>query len=100
MSLNFYEIGNAITLSVTFNDAITLLPADPTVTRLRIMDPTEFETNVLQVSLLHPSTGVFQYILTPIVPGIWKYRFSGTGSVIAADERRFEVIPSSFDTPF
>lgn len=97
-SMQVYAIGSAVNVSVTFKDQVTDLPADPTTVKLRVMNP--FEVEAIYTALSHPSLGRYQFILYPLIPGIWKYRFEGVGAVVAAGERRFEVIYSSFDPPF
>jgi hypothetical protein len=96
--MNTYPLGNAITLSATFTVASTGSLGDPSIVKLRIKDPLNVETDYTGGVLSHPSTGVFQYVLTPAIPGVWKYRWEGTGTLVAASERKIEIQPSSFES--
>lgn len=94
--MNSYPIKSAVRLSVTFTDLTTNQPVDPTTVKLRVMDPTKTEMDFTG-TILHPSTGVYQQVIVPTVPGVWKVRWEATGAVIAASEKRFEVQASSFE---
>jgi hypothetical protein len=94
--MNSYPVGNTIALKVTFMDAVTRQPADPTTVKLRVQDPSGAEVDYLIPTMTHPSTGLFQQEIVSAMPGTWKYRWEGTGAVIAASEKSFEVQASAF----
>lgn len=96
--MNTYPIGTAIVLPVTFEDAVTAAPGDPTSVLLRVMDPigTEVDYTVALGNVSHPATGTYQATIAPRIPGIWRYRWEGKGAIVAASEGRFEVQPSLF----
>ncbi len=100
MTPRSYTFGNEIVLSVTFVDATTQQPANPTAVTLLVADPEGDITTYTATSVptvLNPSTGVYQCVIIPQIPGIWTYRWVGTGAVVAASERQFEVLPSLFE---
>jgi hypothetical protein len=94
--MDSYPAGNLITLKTTFIDQVTLLPADPTTVKLRVQDPSGTEVDYSILTMTHPLIGTYQQEITPTLPGIWKYRWEGTGAVISASESRFEVRASAF----
>lgn len=96
--MNNYPIGTKITVSVTFKDNATLVVGDPTKVLLRVTAPTgtEVDYTLALSTLSHPATGVYQATITPRIPGVWAYRWEGTGAIVAASEGRFEVRPSLF----
>lgn len=91
--MDSYPLGNEMTISVTFADATTKVPTNPTNVACLVLDPCGNETSVVPTN---PTTGVFQALYTPLVAGIWHYRWVGTGIVTAAVEGAFEVQPSAF----
>jgi hypothetical protein len=95
--MNSYPLGNAVKLSVTFLDATTLIPADPTTVKLRVRDPAGTETDYVGLQVIRASAGNYSFVVATVTPGIWKYRWEGSGIVVAAAEKHFEVQPSSFE---
>lgn len=93
-----YVLGNVVLLtSPSFATPAGVL-TDPTTTTLKVRDPTGVETDYTGVTLTHVSTGVFSYVLTPAISGMWHYRWKGVGAVVAANEQSFEVRPSDFSS--
>ena len=95
-SLNSYAPGNTVTLQGTFTDVATGALVDPTTIVCRTRDPAYNEVTYSGVAVARVSTGVYQTVVTPVLPGTWWYRFEGTGGVVAAAEFKFEVKPSIF----
>jgi len=95
-SPNSYLPGNAVTLQGVFTNALTGALADPTVVTCRTRDPARTAVVYAGVAVTRVSLGVYSVTINPVLPGIWYYRFEGTGAVIAATEYKFEVKPSVF----
>jgi len=89
---NCYDLGVAITLTGNFSDA-SGNAADPGAVTLRILDPNGVETVATPTKV---NTGVYQYPIDPLVPGVWFYRFEGTAPVDVAMEANFVVASSQF----
>ena len=49
--------------------------------------------------LIKTSPGTYEKQIEADTPGIWKYRFEGTGIVYAAKESQFLVAASAFSNP-
>lgn len=93
MSLNNYEIGALIKLTVSF--AVAGVATDPTSVTCTVIDPSGIETTP---SPVHDSTGNYHATvdLTGAKSGVWGYRFVGTGACQAAMQAQFFVEPSVF----
>lgn len=97
--MNVYPLGSALVLVVTFEISSTSTPGDPGVVTLRVLNPAGTETVYTGAQISHPSTGRYQKIIEPDIPGVWTYRWKGTSGITAAQEQKFEMRPSSFNTP-
>lgn len=86
------NIGDPITVTVTFT--VAGVPTDPTAVVLTVRAPDGAQTTPVTTN---PSVGVFEAIVTPDQAGIWTYRFTGSGAVVAVQEGSFAVEPSLFD---
>lgn len=93
-----YDIGQRVELFADFVDDDGDA-ADPSLVTLQIINP---EGDLSSVSPSNPAVGSYTYELdvpkTALSAGVWTFRFEGTGTVVAADERRFEVASSEFYT--
>ena len=78
-----------------FTLASTGAPATPTTVTLRVRDPADVETDYT-AGFVNTMTGVYSFLLTPAISGVWRYQWLGTGEVVAAGERQFEIKPSDF----
>lgn len=96
--MNTYPLGNTVPLSVVFRDVTTLVPVDPTKVLLRVGDPSGVEVDYVAGDIVRKDIGVYEVAIMPRLPGIWGYRWEGTGAIVAADEGQFEVRPSLFRT--
>lgn len=85
--------GNISRLTGTFTD-INGNPADPTTITVQVHSPSG------QVNMYTPtrdSIGVYHYDLLLNAPGVWLYRFIGTGAVTAqSGDREIDVPAPSF----
>ena len=90
-----YDIKDAVELVGTFRNTSNAL-TDPTTVTVFIQKPDGTRISETTPTVTHVSPGVYSYILTVDQAGIWRWRFEGTGTVQAADERTFEVKESVF----
>ena len=92
MAYNTYTRGNVVRMTGTFTSGGTL--TNPTTVTLVLEDPEGDEESLTPSNV---STGVYRYDYTigetaALAPrGWWKYRWRGTGAVIAADDNKFFV---------
>jgi hypothetical protein len=78
-------------------DLLNLI-ADPTEVVCKVMKPdgTVLEFTAADAELVHDSVGTWTLQLDIDEPGLWRYRFEGTGDVVAAEEASFVVGGTSF----
>jgi hypothetical protein len=79
--------GNQIRLSAEFKNETGAIE-DPTFVEGQIQPPTG---TVEKVSVSREDVGSYFYILTVGLPGRWKFRFAGVGTLVAAAESEFWV---------
>lgn len=96
--MNIYDIGDQVRLSVTFaaDDGVA---TDPTVVTLIYAGPTGSEIELTydgENAMTRDDVGSYYVDIVPQAAGTWRYRWSGSGTVTAADEGRFEVRRSMF----
>jgi hypothetical protein len=91
-TLNRYDFGNAVVLTASFMD-LAGNPADPAGVILRILGPDQSEQIV---NPTRTGTGAYSYTFTPLLIGIWYYRFEGSGAVTAAMDRAFNIESTPF----
>jgi hypothetical protein len=96
-SANADDIGDRVRCTGTFRDIDGDL-ADPTAIVARVLDPLEIIQTFQGVDVIKDAVGVYFVDLDVDVPGIWTYRFEGTGVVVAAEETAFYVERSAFET--
>lgn len=94
---NTYDIGDQVRLTVKFKNAAGAA-ADPTTATIIVREPDDTET-AYSGTLVNPAVGTYYYDLTITAAGIHHYRGKGTGAVVAAAERFFNVPESAFDSP-
>lgn len=73
------------------------VPTDPTTVTFYVRDPhDELATYIFGVDpeITNPAVGVYEIALVPTIPGHYNWRAEGTGSVIAACEGDFDILPS------
>lgn len=86
---NSYTFGTSVTLSGTFSVSST--NTDPTAVTLEITDPSGNTATYSTTDLTNSAVGVYSYAFLPDEVGKWRYRFAGTGAVIAANSFKFVV---------
>jgi hypothetical protein len=85
MSALEYDLNDAPTFSCTF--AISGAATDPTTVTLLVEKPDKTQTTyTYSASITKSSTGVYTKQVTLDQRGIWRYVWTGTGTVIAAAE--------------
>lgn len=87
---NSYNIGTAVLVSGTFTVSST--NTDPTTVALEITDPSGNTDTYSTTDLTNSAMGIYSKQITPDEAGYWKYRFVGTGTVIAANSYKFYMI--------
>lgn len=87
---NSYNMGTAVQVSVTFSVSST--NTDPTTVTLEITDPSGNTDTYSTTDLTNSAVGVYSKTVTPDEAGYWKYRFAGTGAVIAANSYKFYMV--------
>jgi len=88
--------GQSVKLSASFT--VDGAAADPTAIELDVLDPSG-TTNAYTYALAQitkDSTGHYHKHVTLDEEGVWKWRWSGTGNVIAAEEGEIRVKRSEF----
>lgn len=95
MAIVACDIGDLVELSAAFtNGATPPVAADPTAVTLTVKDPTG--ATVAGTTPTHGATGAYTYNLAITASGVWRYRFVGTGAVVAAEEAKVFARQSSF----
>lgn len=93
MSLREYTSGNELVFTATFTDPATKKGVNPTDVLLKLRDPDGIETDIRGVGV---GLGQFTATFTPVLAGIWSYRWQGTGAVVAAREGSFTITATDF----
>jgi len=87
MSENSYHVDDIVRLSARFELSNTL--TDPVTVTLKITPPSSVASWLSPV--IKDSVGLYHYDYTPPVPGTYKYRFYGAGTVEANAALSFKV---------
>lgn len=87
---NSYNIGTAVRMTGTFSVSST--NTDPTTVALEVTDPSGNQDTYSTTDLTNSAVGVYSKEITPDEAGYWRYRFVGTGTVIAANSFKFYVV--------
>lgn len=83
---NTYNEDTLIQINVTFVMPVPSLElADPTTVTLYLLDPlgSQTEQTYNPGNIVRVSTGVYFYLFQPPSPGLWTYKWQGTGNVVA-----------------
>lgn len=86
--MNSYITGNLIELDASFRDLTTGLLSDPTAVTAWIKPPDGVTIDV-STNVVRNGVGEYKLPYTPLLNGLYTYRISGSGNVIAADEGTF-----------
>jgi hypothetical protein len=76
---NTYQVGDRIVLRGTFTASD--VPTNPTAVTLSIQAP---DGTITSPAPTNVSAGLYEYDLDVDQSGAWRYRFAGTGAVVAA----------------
>ena len=63
----------------------------PDAVELQVEDSQGHQTTYSGGDLINPSPGAYSYTLIPNVAGVWSYRWSSSGSIVAAQDWQFAV---------
>lgn len=90
---NQYEIDNQVTVSALFKVSGT--PTDPTAVTLTVKKPDGTKTTYnYPADITKTGTGAYKKDITIDQVGNWNYKWKGTGTVVAASELYFTVMPT------
>lgn len=88
--MRHYQIDTTIELTVTFLDAVSGVPVDPSIVTLYLQPPggavEEFTSpggTPGSSPVVYVAVGQYSYTFTPMSSGVWTYKFQGTGAVVA-----------------
>lgn len=87
-----HDIGDRIEVTAVFTDieGDAMNPSDVKfILRSPAGELTEYEDDAEEMA--HPETGTFVMSIDPDESGLWRYRWEGTGAVVAAEEGMFYV---------
>ena len=87
MSENTYHLGDIVRLSARFELSSVL--TDPTAVTLKLIPPSGTAFYVSPIT--KDSVGLYHYDYTPPILGTYKYRYYGTGAVVAESENTFRI---------
>ena len=85
--MNIYQVATEVQLNVTFYNVALNLPADPTTVALFIEDPLGNVVEQPSSQIVRTGTGTYYYNFLPPEPGIWVYKWQGSGSSVIATSR-------------
>lgn len=78
-----YQIDTLIQLNVTFYNTALNEPADPTTVALFVEDPDGTVSEIASNQIVRTGTGAYYSNFLPTGPGLWTYKWQGTGNVVA-----------------
>lgn len=92
-TINSYDVGALVRVAVAFT--VDTIATDPTTVSASAIDPLGA---VRTLTPIKDSVGNYHALvdLTAAYPGIWTYRWTGTGACQAAEEDTFYVEKSAF----
>ena len=98
--VNRYQQQTLIQLSVIFYNVALNLPADPSTVSLWVEDPTGVVTQISGSDIVRTGTGTYYSNFMPTGPGLWKYKWQGSGLSVQATspDTEFFVVGSDFLT--
>ena len=91
MATNIYIQGATVKLSAHFS--VNKISQDPTTITLRVKSPLD-KTTVYTYALSQltkEGTGIYYRNVKMDIPGLWHYRFEGTGAVEAVSEKNITI---------
>ena len=86
-----YDIGDLVTLTATFT--VATVATDPTTISLVIEDPSANEVTYTYAlgEITKSGTGIYTKNISIDEHGVWRYKFTGTGTCQAVEEGQFFV---------
>lgn len=103
--MDTFLIGNMVEVRAEFA-ALDGTPADPTTVTLTVRAPGNGNGNGLTLytfgqdqTIVRDSAGLYRANLASTAPGVWLYRWSGAGAIVAAAEDSYYVNASLLDNP-
>ena len=97
---NAYAVGARVRLSVTFTNSAGTA-ADPTTVTVKYRNgPSGAVTTKVYVTdseVVRTGTGAYYIDVSVSAEGVWYYRWTATGTVVAADEDVFTADETQFD---
>jgi hypothetical protein len=89
---NSYNLGTAVKVSCTFTVSST--NTDPTTISLTVTSPSGVATTYTYAggTVDKDATGVYSKTITPDARGLWKYAFTGTGTCIAGNSFKINIV--------
>jgi len=96
-ALGTYDIDTNVQIRVTFSNAITGQPIDPTVVNLFLVPPIGAIQNFALGSsaIIRENIGVYSFTFTFAISGTWTYKWQGTGAVVATSpDSKIVINPS------
>lgn len=94
-----YQPGDTIELTTEFRDPDTEALVDPTDVTLEVVDPTGVTTTYPAAQITRVSLGLYLREIVAAIAGMYRYRWTGTGSAAGVDEGEFTVQPSLLSAP-
>lgn len=92
------QLGDEQRLSAAFKTAADGSPVDPTGITLTIQPPNGSADTVAiwpAGTIVKDSVGNFHYDFTPMIAGVWQFRWVASGSVVAQLGGSFNVLASN-----
>lgn len=91
-----YNVGDIARLLVTFTD-INKAPADPSTVSVVVQSPDSTIQTYNTPQIVRTGVGTYYFDLPTVQPGIYSYRWIGTGAIVVAPEGAITVAQTIFD---
>ena len=91
--VNFYDIGDLVQLTATFTTVPGGEEIDPSAVEITVCDEALNESTP---TVSNPQVGVFTALVSPTIPGKWRWRATGTGAAQASADGLFIVKAPTF----
>jgi len=88
-----YDIGDSLRIQASFYNASTVL-TDPTAVSVRIKTGDRTTTTYVygvDAEVIKSAVGVYYIDVTVDSSGTWRFRWTGTGAIVQAEEGVFDV---------
>jgi hypothetical protein len=93
--MNSYDLGDVARISTIYTITATGAVLDPTTVTMVVMAPDRTETTYTYAggTVTKDSTGNYHVDVSIAAAGLWRYRWTSTGTGQASEEGAFEVRP-------